>query len=101
MCARPLFHQPAPSCISRGAQCASVPADDRESLRYSYQASSPAHCDIHFHAGGKTQYPVYRPGVHAGSGVFTARQPNEFCAYWAHRGEGSVDLTFELRAPRR
>ncbi|MDW7712131.1 MAG: hypothetical protein SCH98_16820 [Deferrisomatales bacterium] len=71
------------------------------SLRYSYEASAPLRFDIHFHAGEKTQYPVYRDGALSGSGVFTARQRNEYCVYWALRDEGSADLTFEIRTLRR
>ncbi|MEW6486657.1 MAG: hypothetical protein AB1578_01925 [Thermodesulfobacteriota bacterium] len=72
-----------------------------DSLRYSYEASGPVRFDIHFHSGEKTQYPVYRDGSLSGSGVFTARQKNEYCAYWALRDEGSAELTFELRTQRR
>lgn len=72
-----------------------------DSLRYSYQASASVRFDIHFHLSEKTQYPVYRDGSLSGSGVFTARQKAEYCAYWALREEGSADLAFELRPQRR
>lgn len=72
-----------------------------ESVRYSYEASAPVRFDLHFHSGDKTQYPVFRDGSLSGSGVFNARQKNEYCAYWALRGEGSAEVTFELRTQRR
>jgi hypothetical protein len=72
-----------------------------ESLRYSYEASAPVRFDLHFHSGDKTQYPVLREGSLSGSGVFAARQKNEYCAYWGLRDEGLAEVTFELRSQRR
>lgn len=78
-----------------------IALDPGDSLRYSYQSSAEVRFDIHFHAGEKTQYPVYRDGSLSGSGVFTASQASEYCVYWALRDEGSADLTFEIRTQRR
>lgn len=78
-----------------------IELDPGDSLLYSYEASAEVRFDIHFHAGEKTQYPVYRDGSLSGSGVFTASQASEYCVYWALRDEGSADLTFEIRIQRR
>jgi hypothetical protein len=72
-----------------------------ESLMYSFTSDAPVNFDMHYHADGKTRYPLKKDSVSEHRGTFTARSPHEYCLYWNNPTDQPLEIVMDFRVGGR
>jgi len=61
-----------------------------EAIAWRFTATGTVDFNIHQHRGDKVLYPVRRDGVERASGVFRARDGDDYCLMWTGRASAPV-----------
>jgi len=71
-----------------------------EAIAWRFTATGPVDFNIHLHRGDKVLYPVRRDGVERGSGVFRARDGDDYCLMWTGRAAAPVAVRGSVERQR-
>lgn len=73
--------------------------DDGVKLSYSFQSSSPALFNIHYHQGKEIRYPVAEQMMSSRNGILSADSMQTYCLMWTNPQSQTVTLRYKIELP--
>ena len=73
--------------------------DDGVKLNYSFESSSPALFNIHYHQGKEIRYPVAEQTIMSNKGTLSADSMQTYCLMWTNPQSHTLSLHYKVELP--